>query len=243
LSNGQQRWERTYGGTGWDEGRSVLQTQDGGYIVVGYTNSFGSGNSDVYLIKTDSDGNTLWTRTYGGTSWDIGYSLALAPDGGFVLAGMSLSFGDSMQFYLIRTDSIGRIRWQKTYGGRSQEWCYSVGITSDGGYILTGSTNSFGAGLDDVFLVKTDSLGNVGAEEQGRSLTINRFPFSVRPNPFTSFAQVPRHEAERFSLYDVSGRKVGTYRGDRIGEGLAPGVYFVCEGTACRAPTRIVKVR
>ena len=242
-ASGDTLWSKIFDGSGSETGEEVRQTKDGGYILVGSTDSYGAGYTDVYLVKTNSSGDTLWTRTYGDTSWDIGYSLALAPDGGFVLAGMSLSFGDSTQFYLIRTDSLGRIRWQKTYGGRSQEWCYSVGITSDGGYILTGSTNSFGAGLDDVFLVKTDSLGNVGAEEQGRSSTINRFSFSVRPNPFTSFATLPGHEAERFSLYDVAGRLVETCQGDRVGEGLGPGVYFLRSSDNKDKPLRIVKVR
>jgi hypothetical protein len=242
-ASGDSLWSKSIGGTSDDFGECVHQTSDGGYIIVGRTASYGAGSDDVYLVKTNSAGDTLWTKTYGGISWDMGYSLDLTPDGGFILVGTTSSFGDTSQLYLLKTDAQGNLRWAKTLGGLGQEWGYSVGVTSDGGYILTGSTNSFGAGLDDVFLVKTDSLGNVGAEEQGRSSTINRFPFSVRPNPFVSFATLPGHEAERFSLYDVSGRKVGTYKGDRIGEGLAPGVYFLRSSDKKDKPLRIVKVR
>jgi hypothetical protein len=160
-SLGDTLWTRTYGGSGEDCGRFVLQTKDGGYMVAGYTYSFGAGNRDVYLIKTDPTGDTLWTRTYGGSGWDEGTSVQQTTDGGYVVAGRTDSFGVGYwAVYLIKTDSNGDTLWTRTYGGSSGDVSNSVQQTTDGGYIVAGETNSFGAGEDDVYLIKTDSLGD-----------------------------------------------------------------------------------
>jgi hypothetical protein len=155
-------WTRTYGGGSDDRGHSFQQTADGGYIVVGETESFGAGNHDVYLIKIDLNGNTLWTRTYGGSSDDKGHSVQQTTDEGFILAGEAKSFGaGNYDMYLIKINSAGTILWNRTYGGSSEDRCYAVQQTADGGFILAGETNSFGAGGYDYFLVKTDSIGNL----------------------------------------------------------------------------------
>jgi len=160
-SFGDTLWTRTYGGPGDDEGYSVQETTDGGFIVAGFTNSYGEGNYDFYLIKTDSNGDTLWTRTYGGTGDDEGYSVQQTTDGGYVVAGYTNSFGSgNYDFYVIKTNSFGDTLWTKTYGGPNTEWGTSVQQTIDGGYIIGGSTNSFGAGGFDVYIVKTDSIGD-----------------------------------------------------------------------------------
>ena len=104
----QITFERWYGGVGEDGGCSVAQTSDGGYIVAGYTYSYGAGSRDLYLVKTDSLGDTLWTRTYGGTDWDGGRSVAQTSDGGYIVAGWTWSYGaGSYDVYLIKTDSLG----------------------------------------------------------------------------------------------------------------------------------------
>jgi hypothetical protein len=103
-------WTRTFGGPDLDCGYSVLQTADGGYVISGGTRSFGAGGGDVYLVKTDASGDTLWTRTWGGTLFDDGYSLAQTADGGYVITGLTRSFGaDTSDVYLIKTDSAGRV--------------------------------------------------------------------------------------------------------------------------------------
>ena len=154
-------WTKTYGGTGWDRGYDVQQTVDGGYVIVGYTSSFGAGNSDIYLIKTDANGDTAWTKTYGGTDNDMGYAVRRTNDNGFVIVGLTYSFGHgSVDVYLIKTDSLGDTVWTQTYGGDSIDHGVSVQQTADSGYIIVGATQSFGVGGWDVYVVKTNVNGD-----------------------------------------------------------------------------------
>jgi hypothetical protein len=154
-------WERTYGGDDSDLGYSVQQTSDGDYIIVGETNSFGKGGADVYLIKTDSLGNLRFSRTYGDSGDDRGFSVKQTSDGGYIIAGGTDSYGAGLaDVYLIKTDSAGNLLWQKTYGGNSVDLGLSVQETQDGGYIISGVTTSFGAGKNDVYLLKTDANGD-----------------------------------------------------------------------------------
>jgi hypothetical protein len=266
-ASGDTLWTRTYGGADEDQARSVQQTTDGGYIAVGSTWSFGAGNGDVYLIKTDAQGETLWTRIYGGPERDEGHSVQQTTDGGYIVTGFSVSAGglyliktDSQggkmwigtyaglggnsvkqttdggyiiagygqtDVPLIKTDAKGDTLWTRTYGGTGYDMGYSVQQTTDGGYIVAGYTTSFGAGRDDVYLIKTDADGYVGVEEPSNQRHASTIRFLVRPNPFTSFARVPGHETEFFVLSDVTGRQVAVCKGDRVGEGLRPGVYFL----------------
>jgi hypothetical protein len=161
-ANGNVIWAKTYGGTSWDVARSVQQTSDGGYIVAGYTDSFGAGGPDFFLIKIDANGNISWAKTYGGTYSDWARSVQQTSDGGYIVAGYTLSFGAGYEdIFLIKTDANGNVQWAKTYGGTSGDLAYSVHQTSDGGYIVAGTTGSFGAGGDNFFLIKTDANGNI----------------------------------------------------------------------------------
>jgi ribosomal protein S11 len=159
-ANGNIIWAKTYGGIYSDYAYSVQQTSDGGYIVTGGTYYIGAGSYDIFLIKTDANGNIIWAKTYGGTSWDYAYSVQQTSDGGYILAGVTYSFGTSYDIFLIKTDANGNIIWAKTYGGTSYDGAYSVQQTLDGGYIVAGWTYSFG-GAYDIFLIKTDANGNI----------------------------------------------------------------------------------
>jgi hypothetical protein len=160
---GNQLWQKTFGGTGNDEGYSVQQTTDGGYIIVGVSTQKGSGGYEIYIIKTDSSGNLIWERIYGGTSEDAGDSVQQTSDGGYIIAGYTsplkgystLSDVGFSDIYLIKTDSYGKQLWRRTYEGKGNDKSFSVQQTTDGGY-----TSSFGAGNLDVYLIRTDSLGN-----------------------------------------------------------------------------------
>jgi hypothetical protein len=242
-ASGDILWTRVYGGTSWDQGWSVQQTSDGGYVIAGETYSLGN-EDQVYLIKTDSSGDTIWTKTYGGTDLDYGYSVQQTSDGGYIITGGTISVpGGSSDVYLIKTDASGDTLWTRTYGGTGWDHGRSVQQTSDGGYIIAGRTNSFGAGGYDVYLIKTDSNGRVGLEDKKVSPPVHSVPFSVCPNPVISFAALPGHASERFALYDISGRRVGTYKGDRIGQDLASGVYFLRPLKGNAKPIRVVKLR
>jgi PGF-pre-PGF domain-containing protein/uncharacterized delta-60 repeat protein len=161
-SSGDHEWNRTFGGSSGDYGESVQQTSDGGYLLAGMTtSSFGAGSNDFWLVKTNSSGDHEWNRTFGGTNSDKAYSVQQTTDGGYILAGGTSSFGaGSNDFWLVKTNSSGDHEWNRTFGGASDDEAYSVQQTSDGGYILAGETQSFGAGGYDFWLVKTNSSGD-----------------------------------------------------------------------------------
>lgn len=179
-ASGNQLWERTFGGTGSDIAYSLQNTADGGFVVVGFTTSFGAGSRDVWLIETDGEGNINWQKTYGALQWDEGRSVLQTPDGGYVIAGFTSSFGvDGTDVWLFKTDDQGEIKWSSFFGGPGLEAALSVVQAQDGGYVLTGYTTSFGAGNEDVWLIKTDSVGQMEwnrtfggfYQDYGRSVT------------------------------------------------------------------------
>ena len=242
-ASGDTLWTRTYGGSGYEEGSSVEQTADGGYIVAGYTDSFGADSADVYLVKTNSAGDTIWTRTYGGSGSDEANALGKTSDGGYIIGGWTSSFGaGSRDVYLVRTNASGDTVWTRTCGGTGIDYGSSVQQTADGGYVAAGYTTSVGTG-GDVYLIKTDETGNVGVEEPGSDRSVATGSLMATPNPFSSSVRIPGHEAERFSVYDISGKMVETCRGGRVGEGLAPAVYFIKPDDGQSRSLRIVKVR
>jgi hypothetical protein len=154
-------WMHTYGGASADGFRQAIPTGDGGFVAVGYTYSFGSGDVDVFLVKTDSAGDTLWARAYGGPSLDYGHSVCQTDNGDYVLAGYTMSYGSGGEdVYLIRVDSAGDTVWARTYGGAQLDDAKGVCFTSDGCIVVAGQTESFGAGLSDVYLLKIDGAGD-----------------------------------------------------------------------------------
>jgi len=160
--NGVTVWAKTYGGLSEDRGQSIQLTTDGGYIIAGTTLSYGNGWYDIWLIKIDSEGNELWSKTFGGTSWDWGYYVEQTTDGGYIITGCKdPGIYSIWDIYLIKTDSEGNTLWTKTFGGDSYDVGHCVKQTSDGGYIITGYTYSYGAGSSDMWLIKTDGNGNL----------------------------------------------------------------------------------
>jgi len=160
-SIGDLLWFKNYGGANSDFGSSFENTSDGGYILSGDSWSFGTGAGDAFLIKTDINVDTLWTKSYGGTGTDYALSVIQTADNGYAILGSTNSFGAGFNdFYLIKTDSIGQILWSKAYGGIKDDWGTSIQQTSDGGYILEGYTESFGIGPRNLYLLKIDAIGD-----------------------------------------------------------------------------------
>ena len=140
---------------------SVLNTSDGGYIIVGWDDRPGRSKQFILLTKIDSQGNIQWNKSIFGGSLSFGWSIIETPDKGYLIAGTigsrkGYEYNDG---WLIKTDKNGNMEWNKTYGGKNEDNLYSVQMTSDGGYILGGLTDSFNI-TDDLWLLKTDKFGN-----------------------------------------------------------------------------------
>jgi hypothetical protein len=159
--NGDSLWSNTFGGNDQDYCRAAQQTSEGGYMMAGYTESFGAGGWDAYLVKTDVSGLWLWERTYGGTANDYCWSAQQTSDDGYALAGETWSSGaGGADFWLVKTNANGNVLWDSTYGGTADDKCHSMQQTSDNGYILAGETWSNSAGSADFWMVKTDATGD-----------------------------------------------------------------------------------
>jgi len=158
-SAGNSVWDSAYGGSAQDQGHSVRQTADGGYIVAGWTASFGAGLIDFYLIKIDPAGHVLWDSTYGGSSSERAFCVRQTFDGGYVAAGHRWVNG--LQVYLIKTDSTGHTLWDRLYGQGlyNDAWC--IEQTYDSGYIMCGLTNFLDPQESDLYLIKTDPAGHI----------------------------------------------------------------------------------
>ena len=155
-------WNKTYGGTSDDVVYSVVQTSDGGYACSGITKSFGAGDWDFWLVKTDAAGNMKWNKAYGGPDVDYCTWVIQTSDGGYALAGNTYSFGASDgDAWFVKTDVYGNMQWSKTYGGAYFDGANSIIQTGDAGYVLGGCTYSYVAGSSYAWLIKTDANGNM----------------------------------------------------------------------------------
>ena len=156
-------WEKTYGGSSSDSGNAIYPTTDGGCIVLGQTESFGAGNSDIWVLKLNSDGSVAWQNTYGGSGYEHCHDIQQTADGGYVLAAGTESFGSgNMDHMVLKLDSNGNIEWQKAYGGPNHEGGeHHILQTIEGGYISITDTQSFGLGYWDILLLKLNADGSV----------------------------------------------------------------------------------
>ena len=160
VSLGQITFFNSYGGDGNDYGKSVVTALDTSYTVIGATESFGEGNTDMYLFNIDSLGDLKWSNTFGGSNVDWGMDLKQTIDTGYILCGYSNSYSWDYDIFIVKTDQNGDSLWTRTYGGTDWDFGYSIETTSDTGYVIAGETYSYGTGLSDAYIIKLDNLGD-----------------------------------------------------------------------------------
>ncbi len=158
---GNKVWEKTIGDSGNDYGVTIKPTSDGGFIITGWTDSYGRGD-DVLLLKIDANGNKQWSQAFGGPLEDRGMGVVQTTDGGYAVCGWTYSAGTpDRAIWLIKTNSAGTMLWNKTFGGSDSDYGYGIVQSRDGGLVLTGAVaSSPTAGDRDVVLIKTDAQGN-----------------------------------------------------------------------------------
>jgi len=160
-SLGNKEWENNYGGGADDGGISIIQTDDGGYMLAGWTYSYGAGNRDFYLIKTDSAGNELWYKTYGGPYLDWGGDIYPTGDGNYVLSGYKRVISTSSDAWLIKININGNIIWEKTYGGGNTDGFHKIYQLNDGSFVTMGNTRSYSTdGYTDGLMMKVAANGD-----------------------------------------------------------------------------------
>jgi hypothetical protein len=179
-SSGNIQWQKTYGGTSYDNPSFVIQLADESYMVTGHAYSADGdltsnhGVSDYWIIHLDTAGNIIWQKNYGGSFQDESINLIQTSDGGFMVAGFTNSTDGDVsshfsvsEYWLVKIDSLGILQWEKAYGGQGSEFNTFVDQTADGGYIISGGSGSntgdvsFNHGVSDCWIVKTDPLGNI----------------------------------------------------------------------------------
>jgi hypothetical protein len=157
--NGIEEWSRTIGGPGREYGNCVRQTVEGDFIVMGETNSYGNGGYDMYVLKFNNTGDTIWTKTYGTASNEGGETMDLTSDGGFIgLGGSSHQIRD---FYVVKADAGGKVIWSQEYGGDGWDYGYAIQQTQDGGYFLAGRLGLSAILPSEMHCIRTNATGDV----------------------------------------------------------------------------------
>ncbi len=244
-ASGDTLWTKSFDGVvNYFSAFCVQQTIDGGFILAGW----GSGMEKACLVKTDSMGDTLWTRIcgriYSGTNRNQGYSVRQTKDSGYILAGFTSNYvGKNDKVFLVKTNASGDTLWTRAIGGIYTIIGREVEQTADGGYIIAGYSVGNGP---SVYLIKTDQNGRSSDAVKGMTSSNRQHapgPIKIIFNSSVSCITVAGHTAERFTLYDAWGRKVGTYPGSRIGLGLGDGVYLMKGQSPDSPPMMILKAK
>jgi hypothetical protein len=179
-SVGETQWQKTYGNSCVDANFSIQQTQEGGYIMASVSLTFGAGYTDIWIVKLDPNGAIEWQKTYGGSGFDLAHSIQQTQDGGYVVAGWTGSFGaGDKDAWVLKLDANGEIEWQKTYGGSGFDLAHSIQQTQDGGYVVAGWTETFGAGDTDMWVLKLDANGNMSGCPEGLIGTTSIVPYNT----------------------------------------------------------------
>ncbi|MDD5506930.1 MAG: T9SS type A sorting domain-containing protein [Bacteroidales bacterium] len=200
---GEQVWQKLYGGDGHDWFWSVSPSPQEGYYCLGSTQSYGWGSFDMYLVKIDDAGEELWYKTFGGSRFDYGQSLSVAPDGNLYLLGTTQSFGQngSTDLYLVKTDPLGEKIWELVIGGDYSDYGHCVRATPEGGCVILGDYQ-WADETKDIYLIRIDSLGNIISLGSDDDLAGESNLF-IYPNPFTSQAMLLVKDSSALKGYDL----------------------------------------
>ncbi len=162
--SGDVDWSYSYGGAGTDEAQEIALTDDGGCVLAGPTNSFGSGGYDAWILKLDDSGQIQWQKAYGGPKDDYAHAIQKTWDGGYIVAGSTSSFGSGNEdAWVFKLDKDGNLVWEKTYGGKGLDGAWAVREIRPSGYLVVGKAASYGAGGDDALVLRLDKNGNIDA--------------------------------------------------------------------------------
>ncbi|MCX6641103.1 MAG: T9SS type A sorting domain-containing protein [bacterium] len=222
--DGNLIWSRTYGGTGNDYCASLTASSDNDLLLAGYTYSYGSGGSDAWLLKLNQAGDSLWSKTYGGSGWENAASV-ISTGSTIYLSGFCDSFGHGGgDFWLVKCVPSGDSLWAKSYGGNAREAAYAAALNSEGNLLLVGETFSFNADQNDLWMVKVDGI-TVGIDPEKSQLVPAKIPVSaIYPNPTNSEAKMivslPFAAQVNISVYDALGRKITIAVTNSPGSGL-----------------------
>ncbi len=161
--NGNELWHKTYGGSSEEGGNEIVSTPDGNYMLFGFTQTFGAGDRDFYLLKITPQGDTLWTKTYGTPEYEESQGITKASNGGYVLCGHSIGFDPNHDMYAVKVNEDGEIIFDEVYGGTAHDGGEGVLQDNSGNFLLLGRSNSFG-NAEQAYLVKTNTDGVIVSE-------------------------------------------------------------------------------
>ncbi len=258
-SLGNLLWTNNFGTDEWpEEGRSIKQTPDGGYVIAGQQVYNNSQCQNWYLVKTDEYGELLWERVYGGPELDFCYDVQIGPDGGYIFTGSTCNFGaQSMDVWVLKTDSEGDSLWSVICGGHGEDIGYRLEVNDDNQFIVAGTSSSYCENYQDLYLLR---LGNEADTPEINGFLPGSFALrSVYPNPFNASTLIslflPCPAELSVNVFNIQGNEVqvladGLYGvGDHTfrfdGDQLSSGTYFVraCAPGLCSDVRRVVLVK
>ncbi len=208
---GDTIWTKAYGTSKVNNAFDIQATNDGGFVIAGYRFNNLCPCYNSYVIKTDMNGDTLWTKLYLDGHESIAYSIEQTTDGGYIIAGTSYASGvnNFYDLFLMKINSVGDTLWSRQFGGNAPDYGYFVRQTKDGGYIVSGSTSSYGG----IYLIKTDSLGRVNSST-GTVEINNPLDFSIFPNPNNGVFSLQVKGISKLhsfiEIYNLNGERVYT---------------------------------
>lgn len=233
-SDGTEVFSNTFGSTGHDFGNCIEEIEDG-YMVLGSTQSYGNGSFDMSLMKLSTEGDSIWQKTFGEEDFDYGLSLSVNAVGDIFMLGTSGSFSTdgTTEMLLYKTDNEGNEIWRLTLGGEKNEWGNSVVHTEDGGCVVLGTSDSYGAGMNDVFVTKISSDGEIESYSSNIEKKISKHIIS--PNPTRNYARInlPDQSSDIYTLkiytlngIEVKNKEIGDSSKQIYTSSLASGTYI-----------------